>query len=231
MSTSHKYSQSIFAYELENIVEKRNWHLKEFGKSPLTFERRKVESLAESLHSVDRLPALSHEEIMSVVYGLRLTKEERIRIYAALIALGVQRLMLTYLTDGRAGRREELTEEDCERAWKIAEEVRDVAIDWVKQRREEGDEVFRGNVGNVGVARQLAPALDAYDEGISLASLGQMRDGGGEGREFLEQAQIQFARALKTLEQVSPALRTKEDWVYWQQEVRKALASVQRVLD
>lgn len=228
MSTSRKYSQSIFARELENIAEKHSWHLKDFGKSPLAFERRKVESLVESLHSVDRLPALSHEEIMSVVYGLRLTKEERIRIYASLIALGVQRLMLTYLTDGRASKREELTEEDCERAWKIAEEVREVAIGWVKQRREEGDDLFRGNVG---AARQLAPALDAYDEGIVLSSLGQMRDSGGEGREFLEQAQVQFARALKALEQLSPSLRTTEDWVYWQQEVRKALAAVQRVLD
>ena len=227
MSTSQRYSKSIFAYELENIAVKHSWHLRDFGKSPLAFERRKVESLAESLHSVERLPALNHEEIMSVVYGLGLTKEERTRIYASLIALGVQRLMLSYLTDGLGSKRKEVTENDCERAWKIAEEVRDFALVWLKQRRE-NDDVFRGSAD---VARQFTPVLDAYDEGIALASLGQMRDGGGEGREFLEQAQVKFARALKALEQVSPSLRTTEDWVYWQQEVRKALASVQRILD
>jgi hypothetical protein len=227
MSTSPNYSRSIFAYELENIAEKHSWHLKDFGKSPLSFERRKVASLVESLHSVERLPALSHEEILTIVFKWNLSEEERTRIYAALIALGVQRLMLSYLTDGRDSKRKEVTENDCERAWKIAEEVRDFALVWLKQRREK-DDVFRGSVD---VAHQLAHALDAYDEGIALASLGQMRDGGGEGREFLEQAQVQFARALKALEQLSPSLRTKEDWVYWQQEVRKALASVQRVLD
>lgn len=227
MSTSQKYAKSIFAYELENIVGKHNWHLRDFGKSPLAFERRKVASLVESLHSVERLPALSHEEIMSIVFGLKLTKEERTRIYASLIALGVQRLMLSYLTDGLGSKRKEVTENDCERAWKIAEEVRDFALDWLKQRRE-NDDVFRGSVDGT---RQFAPVLDAYDEGIALASLGQMQDGGGEGRAFLEQAQVQLTRALKTLEQLSPSLRTTEDWAYWQQEVRKALASVQRVLD
>ncbi|HLJ34512.1 MAG TPA: hypothetical protein VKU38_12705 [Ktedonobacteraceae bacterium] len=223
-----KYSRSIFAYELENIAAQHQWHIRDFGKTPLAFEHRKVESLAESLYSVKRLPALSHGEIMSVVYGLKLTKEERTRIYASLIALGVQRLMLSYLTDGLNSKREDVTEQDCERAWKIAEEVRDFALDWLDQRREDGDDVFRGTVG---VDRQLAPALDAYDEGVALASFGQMKDGGGEGREFLEQAQVQLARALKTLEQLSPRLQTTEDWVYWHREVRKALASVQNVLD
>lgn len=223
-----KYSRSIFAYELEKIVTQHQWHIRDFAKTPLAFERRKVESLAESLYSVQRLPALSHEEIMSVVYGLKLTKEERTRIYASLIALGVQRLMLSYLTDGLGSKREDVTEQDCERAWKIAEEVRDFALEWLEQRREGGDDIFRGTAG---IDRQLAPALDAYDEGVALASLGQMKDGGGEGRELLEQAQVQLARALKTLEQLSPRIQTTEDWVYWHREVRKALASVQNVLD
>lgn len=223
-----KYSRSIFAYELESIVAQHQWHIRDFGKIPLAFEHRKVESLVESLYSVKRLPALSHVEIMSVVYGLKLSKEERTRIYASLIALGVQRLMLSYLTDGLNSRREEVTEQDCERAWKIAEEVRDFALDWLEQRREGGDDVFRGTVG---VDQQLAPALDAYDEGVALASFGQMKDGGGEGREFLEQAQVHLVRALKTLEQLSPRLQTTEDWVYWHREVRKALTSVQNVLD
>ncbi|HVB20970.1 MAG TPA: hypothetical protein VNG51_03380 [Ktedonobacteraceae bacterium] len=228
MSKPQNYSRSIFASELESIVAQHQWHIRDFSKSPLAFERRKVESLAESLYSVKRLPALSHEEIMSVVFGLKLTKEERTRIYASLIALGVQRLMLTYLTDGRSSKREDVTEQDCERAWKIAEEVRDFALDWLDQRREGGDDIFRGPAG---INRQLAPVLDAYDEGVALASLGQMKDGGGEGREFLEQARVQFSRALKTLEQLSPHLHTTEDWVYWNREVRKALASVQQVLD
>ena len=228
MAMPPKYARSIFAWELENIVARHNWHLNQFGKRPLAFEHRKVESLVESLSSVERLPALNHEEIMSVVYGLKLSEEERRRIYASLIALGVQRLMLGYLTDGLSSKRDEVTEQDCERAWKIAEEVLDFALDWLEKRRNSGDEVFRGATP---LERQLAPAIDVYDEGVALASLGQMRDGGGEGREFLVQAQAQFARALQTLGQLSPRLQTTEDWAYWHQEVRKALTSVQNVLD
>ena len=74
MPPSQKFSCSIFAYELENIVAQHNWHIREFVKTPLTFERHKVESLVKSLSSVERLPALNHEEIMSVVFGLKLTK-------------------------------------------------------------------------------------------------------------------------------------------------------------
>ncbi len=40
--------------------------------------------------------------------------------------------MLMYLTDGRSLKREEVTEEDCERAWDIAEQVRDLALTWLK---------------------------------------------------------------------------------------------------
>ncbi len=75
------------AYELENIVAQHNWHIREFVKTPLTFERHKVESLVKSLSSVERLPALNHEEIMSVVFGLKLTKEERIASMPRLLHL------------------------------------------------------------------------------------------------------------------------------------------------
>ena len=45
MSKPQNYSRSIFASELESIVAQHQWHIRDFSKSPLAFERRKVESL------------------------------------------------------------------------------------------------------------------------------------------------------------------------------------------
>lgn len=239
MPTPRTYRQSIFAYELENIVARHDLHLSQFGKKPLAFEPRKVKELAESLHTVERLPGLNHGEIMSLVYGLRLSPEERRHIYASLIALGVQRLMLSYLTDSFSGRVREVTEGDCERAWKIAEEVREIALIWLEKRQKGGDEIFRGISGSVAVPAiasdgsnsvvipQMTAALRAYDEGVTLAAIGQMEEGGSESQVFLAQAQAQLSLALKTLEQHSPSLRATEEWSYWYLEVKKALTSLQ----
>ena len=240
MTAPDIYRQSIFAYELERIAVQHALHLSEFGRKPLAFERRKVKELAESLHTVERLPGLNHAEIMSMVYGLKLSQEERRRIYASLIALGVQRLMLSYLTDGFGGRARAVTEDDCERAWKIAEEVREIALIWLEQRQKDGDEIFRGIGGpgimppivsgssNSVIVPQMTAALRAYDEGVALAAIGQMDESGGESQMFLAQAEAQLSLALKTLEQLSPSLRATGEWTYWYQEVKKALASAQQ---
>ena len=241
MPKSETFARSIFAYELERIVEPHKYHLEDFARSPLAFDKQKVEALLSSLKSVERLPALNHEEIMSVVYALRLNPQERNRIYAALIAVGVQRFMLQFLTDGLGVKRDQVSEQDCERAYSIAEEVRNTALIWVEQRRNQGDDLFRGKGAmptmpsmttgkpNPATSRQFTAALSAYDEAVALASLGQMSDDGGAGQEFIEQAQALLQRALNMLEQLPPAGRAVEDWAYWHSEIRKSLAAIQRV--
>src|SRR2546425_12635356 len=85
VSMGNQYTRSIFAYELEAILKRRQKSLLDMTRVPLTFERKKVESLVESLKNVKRLPALNYGEIMSIVIELRLGKEERLRLRAALI--------------------------------------------------------------------------------------------------------------------------------------------------
>lgn len=248
MPDHQTFKKSIFAYELARIMKSHNSRLYEFTRKPLNFDRKKVEALVESLSGIDRLPALSHDEIEALNIAMRLTPEERSRIHASLIALSVQRFMLSYLTEILRLERNKLTEEDCERAWNIALEVRDVALGWLIRRREDGDSVFRGRgrAGNMdtmpvmpsipaGIPSPAATprfiaALTAYDEAITLSSLGQMKDEGGEGQLFLEQAQALLQRALYLLEQMPPSTRPLEDWAYWHDEARKSLAIVQHAI-
>lgn len=248
MEEPQTFMKSIFASELAHIIKPHKLWFYDFTKKPLNFDRKKVEALVESLSGIDRLPALSHDEIMSIVYALHLTPEERCRIYASLIALSVQRFMLTYLKDERDAKRVHVTEEDCERAWNIAQEVRDVALGWLIRRREEGDNLFRGKGGvdsmpvmpstpggssnptSSAPSPTFVAALNAYDEAVALASLGQMNSEGGAGQSFLEQAEALLQRALSLLEQLPPSQRAPEDWAYWRAEARKSLAAVQRAL-
>src|SRR5437868_4536653 len=88
--------------------------------------------------------------------------------------LGVQRLLLEYLS--------------LERAWLVAEEVRESALQWL--RRQRGNDPFRRIIQGLGVAQEAVPAesvdplemaLDAYDEGTRLSTLGKISAGGSDG--------------------------------------------------
>ncbi len=90
------YSCSIFAYELSRIIAPHQ--LVELSRTPVSLESKKVQVLVESLKSVKRLPGLNQGEITTIVLKLNLDDDQRLQIYAALIALGVQRLLLEYLS-------------------------------------------------------------------------------------------------------------------------------------
>ena len=218
----NQYTRSIFAYELEAILKRRQKSLLDMTRVPLTFERKKVESLVESLKNVKRLPALNYGEIMSIVIELRLGKEERLRLRAALIALGVQRLLLDYLSP--------------ERVWQVAEEVRDAAYQWLLTVDGTKDDPFRRLrdrfipaellQGTEQVLDPLTDALEAYDEGMAFSTLGHLQ-GGIQGQSLFEQARAYLTQAQKSLDLHPPSIQKTEEWAYWSEEVKKELASVE----
>ncbi len=159
---------------------------------------------------------------MSIVIGLQLSDDERLQIYAALIALGVQRLLLEYLAD--------------DRAWLVAEEVRVAALLWLRQQR--GKDPFR-RIRGLGVIQEpiaqgvgdlLEDALDSYDEGITLSTLGYFHIGGDNGHALLKQARVCFERAQETLTLLPQSIHEGEDWQYWYGAVQQELAQVEEEL-
>src|SRR5260370_39470195 len=110
---------SIFAYELQNILQeqKQPLSLSDLKRNPFSLDGKKVNRLVASLQRDKELPGLDQADFHTIVLGLNklgskisFTSEECLRMYAALVALGVQRLMRDYLAS--------------ERAWTIANEVR-----------------------------------------------------------------------------------------------------------
>src|SRR5258706_276132 len=84
------YRGSIFAHELAAVLGRHDCTIESLRRAPFTFDKEKVARLDGSQRGVAQLPALSHGELMSIVLLLKLSEEERLRLYAALIALGAQ---------------------------------------------------------------------------------------------------------------------------------------------
>jgi hypothetical protein len=218
-------SANIFAAELEAVLRAHGTTIAALVRQPFSLDRRKVERLDASLNDVSQLPALNHGELMTIVLMLKPTEEERLRLFAALIALGTQRLLLDYLTE--------------QRAWEIAGEVRDAAVQMLRDHRD-GDDLFprrrtlRRGVPEPerveGEATLFNEAIDAYDEGIALAALSIDR-GGMAGEHLAQRAVLALERAEALMRLLPPQFQHNEDWQFWYGEIAKELAEARDVLN
>jgi hypothetical protein len=214
---------NIFAYELATILQHHHHLLIDLAKSPFSLERRKVARLEKSFYATEdgpeELPALNQTELMTITLMLKLKDDERFRLYAALIALGSQRMLLQYLSP--------------QRAWDIACEVRDAAYKWLKDHRNDSD-LFprRRTVQGTGTPGQrgiFADILDAYDEGVALSALGLFDS--IMGKDLLGQALVCLERADYLLDLLPDSIQVDEDWQYWHQMVQAELATVRGELE
>lgn len=232
------YTRSIFAHELEAVIGEHEKKLSDLTKSPLAFDRKKVVDLTNSLKSDKRLPALNYGEIESIVILLKLDNVQRCRIYAALIALGVQRLLLGYLSS--------------ERAWQVAMEVRESVLNWLlsmgkddehnpfrrirgKRSLEEASETGQPDISGDTPEDVLAAALNSYDEGVALATLAQFdraQHNDAEARYQFRQAQLSLVHATMLLDQLRSRVseHDAEEHTYWSTETAQALTDVEKAL-
>jgi hypothetical protein len=210
--------RSIFAAELAAILAVHGHTVDGLRRAPFTFDKQKVERLEASQHTLAVLPALSHGELMSIVLLLKLRHEERLRLYAAPIALGTQRLLKDYLSP--------------QRAWEIACEVRDAALAWLRDHGSDDDLLrrrslrgLRGDDASRATGDDLlfAEALAIYDEGVTQAALGIFLGETAAGQAYLEQAIFLLERAQTLLQRLSPQRAENEDVSHWIDIVETAL--------
>lgn len=214
---------SIFAVELDAVLRAHGKSIDDLARQPFSLERRKVERLTASLRDVSQLPALNHGELMSVVLLLKLSEAEQFGLFAALVGLGAQRLMLEYLPPARA--------------YAIAQEVRDAAA-----RRPAADETgfFRRRTLR-DAARQVQDweageqtlfdeAWNAYDEGIALTAIGSDR-GGPYGVACFARAVLALERAEALMRLLPESVWDDDDWSYWHAEIERELAEARAALE
>src|SRR3954453_12267283 len=113
------YRCSILAYETAILLQEYNCSLYDLSKSPFRLDHDRVVAFASTLDSLDHLYSLHDTEIHTITSGIvtllaakakkaqaitgverkKIERKARHRIYAALLALGVQRQMKRYLAE------------------------------------------------------------------------------------------------------------------------------------
>lgn len=230
---SDPYSRNIFSVELAQVLKEHKLDLSALTRKPLVFSERTVKRLNVSLSHLKPLAALNQIEIMELVKGLGLTNDEYLRIYAALIALGVQRLMLDYLTPARA--------------WEIADEVRrevlkaqyrnpTLSIKFLTRRINrlyllQESNPSTENEASSPLSDPLTDALDSYDEGMMLATLGALEANVDEGRMQIELAQLHLQRTQQLLVKLPASVRQTDEWMYWDEQVQKQLQLIEEAIE
>ena len=211
------YERSIFAVELERVLQKHQLALDTFAltRKPLAFDRKTAQRLVESLHHVTPLAALNQVEMITLVQELKITRDEFVGIYAAMLALGVQRIMLTYLP--------------TDRAWEIADETRQAILQSNKikilSREYLERRVLPSHMTPLVTLPSLDAALEHYDEGTRLHTLGSLMDA-DEGQILLVQAQAHLQRSVQMLEMLPQETQKSEDWQYWHELVQHQLDEI-----
>src|SRR5258708_10965990 len=89
------YDGSIFAVELEKVLNQHGYSIHRLRSKPFLLEGKKIDRLEANLSSLGTIASLTHADLARVLDFVRSTsREQRIRVYAALIALGSQRQLI-----------------------------------------------------------------------------------------------------------------------------------------
>lgn len=225
---------NIFVHELVTIITDHHGDLAELKKPPFSYNKTRA------ILAPDQFPyqmsALKSWEIAQVehIYG-PFQRDEQLRLYAALIALGVQSQLTQFKIPG------ESTVRHFERAREIALEIFTRAFLWLSQEDKQGRNPFlRGfqyqyssieaTPGTSIIDEFLEAVIAAYNEGARLTAIGGLSEDTELKINYNEESLLHFRRALKLLERALPSLRATPEWQYWYSEVQKSLDMVQEEL-
>lgn len=228
-NTPSTYRCSILAYEVRSILKEQGYEIYDLSKKPFGLAYKRVNQFVASLSSLDHVHALTEPEICSITGPLKNERKARHRIYAALLALGVQKQMKNYLAEYTDG----MSERDCERAWSVADEVRKAALAWIQRRLDAGDGRWRGSSNDSSDPAQestidaLLDAQNEYEEGVLLASLGLEGLDPTNGQISFEYARCHLLHAQSLLDALPPSVRATAEWQELAQQVQEQLNVVE----
>lgn len=222
MESSSIYNCSIFTSELVSILTNHHHTLDDLQRHPFRFDRQKVDGLKASLKNTRRLPALDPGELMTIVLQANLNKDEQRRLNAALLALGVQRLLLHYL--------------DPVRVWNIANEVKDSVVHW-QQTHGVRDDIFRHPFNrfssNAGedmriIEDPLVEITNAIDEATALMTLSLFFS---QDQYLLPQALLHVEKAQELFSLQPESVQQSEAGEYWSVEIEKRRKQIKDELE
>jgi hypothetical protein len=186
----------------------------EFG-APLV-HREKVRRLQRSLVAPKSFPALNPEELERVATALAFTPDERVRLYAAVLATAVEVTLMDRIAP--------------ESALQAAEQILPVLRQAMAETSKDGAlRAVRGGGNRMGESddrdatdldRRFEKALDALDRGTLDLHLARSTGRYQEQIEHAQQAHERFQTAVRLFETASDMERKSESWRVWHGEAQ-----------
>jgi hypothetical protein len=178
-----------------------------------------VRRLQRSLQIPKSFPVLNIEEMEQVITVFRLSRQEQMRLRAAILATSIEETLMDRIQQDDALKAAEQIFTIIEHA--LQEHAQDlVGIGAIKG----GDLMFSGEHD---IERKLGGALSAIDHATLALHLSRNADSQTERVERAQQAQASFLSALAQLNMASQSLKGEEAWHAWLAEAQNGLTAAQ----
>ena len=220
--TQQKKRWNLFARELEDILTLHNLHLGYLDDCRIGLHREKVRRLQQSLLTPKSFPVLNPEELELIIEKFSLSKEERVRLRAALLATAIERMLMDRI--------------DQENALLASEQIAAILRDHLLAHFEQNSGTGATRDGD-GEAKEDDEdeqtwwrAREAFDEGNLALNLSYGIDLERESTRCAREAETCFTEALTELESLNEDWKSLQNWKIWHDDVDAGLALTKKRL-
>ncbi len=219
---SHSTGWNLFARELQTILQE---HGADLGKldNRAAIHPEKVRRLQHSLSIPKRFPTLSPADLDDVIQAFQLSRDDTLRLRAAVLATAVQRILMDRVV--------------ADEATRAAEYIYGVVLSSLRSEAESLSGV-RGsaskeylmsddNTENAELDAALEALLDAIDRGTLALHLSHDAASQDERIERLREAVAAFELAVETLSNLDREIQLSPSWRHWRAEAERGASTAQ----
>jgi hypothetical protein len=209
---------NLFARVLQDVLAEHGLGLGHLDDRT-NIHPEKVRRLQRSLKVPKSFPVLNIDEMEQLITALRLNRQEKIRLRAAILATSIEETLM-----------DRINQED---ALKAAEQIFRIIESALQEHAHElsGIGAVKGGEammsGESEIDRKLGNALTTIDHATLALHLSRNADSQTERVERAQQAHESFMTALTQLDNATSALKADEAWRFWRDEAQRGLLAAQ----
>ena len=213
---------NLFARELEDILAMHNLRLEQLNDR-VGIHREKVRRLIQSLRTPKSFPILNTEELEYLIQKLELSDKDSIRLYAALLATAIEKMLM-----------DRINQDDALRA---TEQLLPMLYNALQEHIDDGSglgvlskRLYYINQ-DTDVDQTMEVALRAIDEASLSLQLSYHVHSHTEGVIQAKKSLNGFVVATDELDNLSDKVKNTAMWKNWYTEVQKGIDAVKDRLD
>ncbi len=212
---------NLFARILQEILATRDLGLGHLDDR-VSIHPEKVRRLQRSLKVPKSFPVLNSDELAQVITVFHLSRREKMRLRAAVLATSVEATLMDRINQDDALRAAEQILPIIEQALEVHED------DLIGMGAIKGGEPL---LEESEIDRKLGSALSIIDQATLALHLSNNADSQMERVERAQQARDNFTSALQQLNNADLDLKQGTAWQVWHDEARNGIVAAQKRLE